>query len=194
MFIILMLLAAIVLVVIADLTLKPTPWEVANLPDVPVDRHVSRRLAVLAVAALLLLVAGLVAAYLAHPDAFRTAVSRPLNSVLRRYYWVMFSGVALYLIVRLCGVKHGQAVWLFCLSLPGSLTMPVMLVAALLAGTNDGMAEVLFELMIHPATWLLPIIALTQWRLLRKPRSKHLLAGLARTFLVVAAYLCTTFV
>jgi hypothetical protein len=157
------------------------------------DPGVSFRLVVVAVVSSFLLVAGLIAAYSANPDAFRAAVSRPLDTILRRYYWVMFAGVALYVIARLCGVKHRQSLWVFCLSAPGALTMPATFIAALAAGTSDA-GEVMLELLIHPATWIMPIVAVRQWFLLQRPENIHVLAGLARTLLVIVAYLFAAFV
>jgi hypothetical protein len=187
-----LLIAAFVLVVIAEVKQGSKPPPAIDAP--PLGRAVWLRLAAAGVIIAALLVWGLVATYRADPEAFRAAVSRPINSVLQRYYWVMFSGVALYLVVLLCGVKHRQAALLFCLSLPGALTMPVTLAAGLLVGLPEtDFAEALLEFMIHPATWILPLIVLGQsWQLLQ-PATKLTPAGYARIFLIAVLYICTIF-
>jgi hypothetical protein len=48
---------------------------------------------------------------------------------------------------------------------------------------------VTFELLVHPATWILPIIVIRQWFWLRTPRDIHPLSALAQTLLIVAAYI-----
>jgi hypothetical protein len=68
---------------------------VAGSPAIPLDRRVSRRLAIVGMVCSVSLVAGLIGAYLVDPTAFTIAAAQPLRSALRRYYWVMFSGVAL---------------------------------------------------------------------------------------------------
>jgi hypothetical protein len=195
MAILLLLLAAIVLVFVAELRQGPEPAWAGLPPTPPLDRAVWHRLGVMGVSAFALLVAGLVAAYTFDPAAFRTAVSDPLDSVLYRYYWVMFSGLALYLVVLACGVRHSQAAQLFCLALPGALTMPVTLAAGLLAGlSGEELGLALLEFIIHPATWILPMIVVGQGLRLRRPATKLTPAGLARIFLIVMLYICTTFV
>jgi hypothetical protein len=72
--------------------------------------------------------------------------------------------------------------------------MPVMMIAALATLPASEAGEALIEFELHPATWILPVIAFGQGCALRQPWNIHLLAGLARTFLIVVLYLCTTFV
>jgi cell division protein FtsW (lipid II flippase) len=183
-----MLFTSLVLVIAAAVTPKRVPAVAGALPVLPLDRGVAVRVRVAAVLLSFLLVAGLIAVYSANPDRFRWAVERPIDRLLEHYHWVAFAGVGLYAIVRLCGVKHRHSLWLLCLSLPGALTMPVTFVAALAAGA-DRWDEVTFELLIHPATWILTIIVIRQWVLLRKPGDIHLLSALAQTLLIVAVYL-----
>jgi hypothetical protein len=183
-----MLFTSLVLVIAAAVMLKPVPVAAGALPVLPLDRGVGLRVGAAAVLLSSLLVAGLIAAYSANPEGFRWAVARPIDRLLTHYHWVVFAGVGLYAIVRLCGVKHRRSLWLLCLSLPGALTMPVTFVAALAAGADDW-GEVMVELLIHPATWILPIIVIRQWVLLRKPGDIPLLSALAQTLLVVAVYI-----
>jgi hypothetical protein len=180
---IILLFASLVLVLAAGLMLKPVPAPAGALPVWPLIR-----LAVAAVLLSVLLVAVLMAAYSVNPARLRWAVARPVCRLLSDYPWVAFAGVALYGIMRLCGVKHRRSLWLFCLSLPGVLTMPMTFVAASILGV-DRFDEVTFELLAHPATWILPIIVIRQWFWLGSPRDIHTLAALAQTLLIVAAYI-----
>jgi hypothetical protein len=188
-FSLLILFALIAFVFGVGLILKPVPGGGGEISVLPLDRRVSFRTSVAAVVISVLVVAGLIAAYAANPEGFRWVVSRPLErGILRHYHWVMFGGVALYAIVRLCGVEHRRSLWLFCLSLPGALTMPVTFLAALVAGAGYWLG-VIFELMLHPATYILPIIAARQWVWLRSAKDIHILSALAQTLLVVLLYL-----
>jgi hypothetical protein len=185
----LMLFVTIVLALVAGAMLKPVPAAATGaLPPLPRDRRVGIRIGVAGVLLTFLLIAALMTAYSANPEGFRWAVERPADRVLREYHWVIFAGVGLYAIVRLCGVKYRRSLWLFCLSLPGVLAMPVAFFAALAAGA-DQLDNVTLELLIHPATWILTIIAIRQWFLLRRPADVHVLSALAQTLLIIAAYL-----
>jgi hypothetical protein len=188
-FSLLILFALIVFVFGVGLILKPVPTGGGEISVLPLDRRLSFRAFVAVVVVSVLVVAGLIAAYAANPGGFRWAVSRPLErGILRHYHWVMFGGVGLYVITRLCGVEHRRSLWLFCLSLPGALTMPVTFLAALIAGP-DRWADVIFEFMLHPATFILPIIAARQWMWLQSPKDIHILSAFAQTLLVVLLYL-----
>jgi len=183
-----MLFVSLVLVLAAAVIPKPVPAAAGAPPVLPLDRPVGLRVGVAAVLLSSLLIAGLIAAYSANPDGFRWAVERPIDRLLEHYHWVAFAGVGLYAIVRLCGVKHRRSLWLLCLSLPGALTMPVIFVAAVAAGVDDW-GEVMVELLIHPATWILTIIVILHCALLTMPGDIHVLSALAQTLLIVAAYI-----
>lgn len=123
MYNLLILLASFLLVLATGVLLKPVP-AAGEVPVAPLDRDVAFRVSIAALVISCLLVAGLIAAYSAHPETFRWAVARPLDRMLDRYYWVMFAGAGLYVIVRLCGAKSRWSLWVLCLSLPGALTFP----------------------------------------------------------------------
>jgi hypothetical protein len=180
--------AVLVFLLGTALVLKPVAAEGGEVPTPPHDSRVSFRVSVAAVVLSFLLAAGLIAAYFADPEAFRWVVSRSLDRMLTSYHLVMFAGVAIYLIARLCGVKHRHSLWLFCLSLPGALTMPVTLFAALVSGVGD-LLSVSFDFLLHPATWVLPIIAVRQWLWLQSSKDIHVWSGIAQTCLILVAYL-----
>lgn len=179
--------AVLVFLLGAALVAKPVGAQGSEVPIAPRDRRVSFRVSVAAVVLSFLLVAGLIAAYFADPRAFKWAVSRPLDRLLMSYHWVMLVGAALYAVVRLCGVKHRHCLWLFCVSLPGAVTMPVTCVAALVSGAGD-LLNVSFEFLFHPATWVLPIIAVRQWLWLQSPKDIKLWSELAQTCLILILY------
>jgi hypothetical protein len=183
-----MMYAVLVFLLGVGLVLKPAAAEGGEVPVSPHDSRVSFRVSAAAVALSFLLVAGLIAAYFAGPEAFRWVVSRPLDRMLTSYHWAMLAGVGLYATARLCGVKHRHSLWLFCLSLPGALTMPVTLFAALVSGAGD-LLSVSFDFLLHPATWILPIIAVRQWLWLQSPKDIQVWSGFAQTCLILVAYL-----
>lgn len=187
----LLFVASFVLVFATGVMLKPVPAAAGEVAVLPLARPVAFRVFVAAVAVTGLLVAGLIATYSMNPEGFRWAVSRPLDRMLTSYYWAMFAGVGLYAIVRLCGVKHRGSVWVLCLSLPGVLAFPVTVMAAVAAGV-DRWDEVVFEFLIHPATWILPFIAIRQWIVLQEPGDIRPEFGLALTFFIAAVYLLDT--
>jgi hypothetical protein len=191
MYNLIILLASFVFVLATGVLLKPIPAAAGEVPVAPLDRDVAFRVSIAALVISCLLVAGLIAAYSAHPETFRWAVARPLDRMLDRYYWVMFAGAGLYVIVRLCGAKSRWSLWVLCLSLPGALTFPVTCIAALAVGEGrvDG---VILEFVLHPATWILPFIAVRQWIVLREPGDIRSLFGLALTLFIVAVYLIDT--
>jgi hypothetical protein len=133
-------------------------------------------------------VAGLIAPYSSSPERFRRALERPLDSILEDYHWLLFAGLALYAVVRLCGVRHRPSLWLLCLSLPGFLAMPAIFAAAVAAGV-DYLEETFIELLVHPATLILSVIVIRQIILLRRPADIHSLSALAQTLLIIAAYI-----
>jgi len=183
-----LLYAMLIFLIGAALVQKPVAAEGGEVPIPSLDGRISFRVSVAAVVLALLLAVGLIAAYVADPQGFKWAVSRPLERLLTNYHWVIVAGVAIYLIARLCGVKHRHSLWLFCLSLPGAVAMPVTVLAALLSGAGDFLS-VSFDFLLHPATWVLPIIAARQWSRLQSPKDIRLLSGMAQTFLIVVAYL-----
>lgn len=188
LFSLLVVYGVIVLVLGAGVVLRPIPAEGGELAIPPHDSRVSFRVAIAAVVLSFLLVAGLIAAYFADPQTFRWVASRPLERLLTSYHWVLFAGMGLYAIVRFCGFKHRHCLWLLCLSLPGALTLPVTLFAALVSGAGDFLS-VTFDFLLHPATPVLPIIAVRQWVWLRRPNDIHVWSALAQTCVILVAYL-----
>jgi hypothetical protein len=146
-----LLYAMLIFLIGAALVQKPVAAEGGEVPIPSLDGRISFRVSVAAVVLALLLAVGLIAAYVADPQGFKWAVSRPLERLLTNYHWVIVAGVAIYLIARLCGVKHRHSLWLFCLSLPGAVAMPVTVLAALLSGAGDFLS-VSFDFLLHPAT------------------------------------------
>lgn len=170
------------------LVVKPLAAQGGDVPIPPHDSRISFRVSVAAVVLSFSLIAGLIAVYVADSAAFSWWVSRPLDRMLKHYHWVMFGGLGVFVIARLCGVKHRRCLLLFCLSLPGAMTMPVTFLAALSSGAGD-LLDVSFEFLLHPATWVLPIIAVRQWLWLQSAKDIHFLSALAQTLLIVVVYL-----
>jgi hypothetical protein len=164
------------------LVVKPVAAGGGEVPIPPHDSRVSFRVSVAAGALSSLLAAGLIAAYFVDP------ASRPFDRMATTsYHWLMFAGVALYAIVRLCGVQHRHSLWLFCLSLPSTVTMPVTLFAAVVSGADDFLS-VSSDFLIHPATWILPIIAVRNWLWLQSPKDIRAWSALAQTCLILVLY------
>jgi hypothetical protein len=67
----------------------------------------------------------------------------------------------------------------------------VTFIGALAVG-GGGWDELVFEFIVHPATWALPFIAVRQWIILRERGDIRPVFGLALTLLIVAIYLLNT--
>lgn len=193
MFELLLLATAIVLVFVVEGLQAPVPASAVETRDPELDHRVFLRLVAAGGIAASLLVAGVIAAYWANPDGVGSAVAWPISWVVTHPYSLLLSGVALYLVALLCGVKQRQPVLLFCLTLPGMLAMPLVAVGTTVAGAGSQVAAVLLLFIFQPATWIFIFIGVGQGSLLRKPGGNFTPSGLARIFLVVITYLYGTF-
>jgi hypothetical protein len=103
--------------------------------------------------------------------------------------WLLPAGVVLCLVALVCGVKR-QPVWLFCLTLPGLVIMPLMLLPHVMK--SDKLAEAFliysFVFALQPGVWILLSIGVGQARLLRKPGGNFTPGGLVRLALISLAY------
>jgi hypothetical protein len=155
------------------------------------DRRVLIRLAAAGGAAAFLVIAGMTAVYLAYPDLLKPVVRWPLNHPSS----FLLAGGALYLAALLCGVKPRQPVLLVCLTLPGLVIMPLLILMQFAMSRNiiEALAATIFIFLLQPADWMLLSIGVGQARRLRKRGGDFTPAGLARVFLISFAYFFGTF-
>lgn len=191
MYILLLLAVAVVLAFVLEFLLGSVPESGDGTSDAKLDRGVLVRLATAGAATALVLVGGLIAAYLVNPDWGKLVGEWPLIHPSS----LLLSGVAFYPIALLCGVKPRQPVLLVCLTLPGLVVMPLLLLAAIVTSNHvvatAGLVPIVFFL--QPAVWILLFIAIGQTRLLRKAGGSFTAGGLVRIFLISVAYLFGTF-
>jgi hypothetical protein len=191
MFIILMLVTAVVSIFAADLALKPSSTAVAGSPTFLLDRRVLRLIRMAALAGFLALSAGLLAAY-SSPGANPLGETLgALFTVLEYIQWVPLWGVGLYAVLLLCGAKNKRAALLFSLSIPGAVALPTLFIG--LFGGKDGNVAVLpiVMVLIYPATWILPFIAMMQAMQLGFPKREIDWTGYVCAFLIAGVYLWT---
>ena len=150
------------------------------------DRRVLVRLAAAGGAAAFVVTAGITAVYVAYPDLVKPGVIWPLKHPSS----LLLAGVALYLAALLCGVKPRQPVLLVCLTLPGLVAVPLLVLMDSVVSENviEALALTIFVFLIQPAIWMLLPIAVGQGRRLRKRGGDFTPAGLTRVFLISFAY------
>jgi hypothetical protein len=146
--------------------IRADPASVDERTNPKLDRRVLVRLAVAGGAAAFLLIVGMTAAYVIRPDSLGSVLEWPLNHPSS----LLFGGVGLYLVVLLCGIRPRQPVLLLCLTLPGLVAMPLLLLGhfALSKDAMDALAWTFFAVFIQPAAWVLLFIGVGQARRLRK--------------------------
>jgi hypothetical protein len=147
------------------------------------DLRVLRRLAVVGGAAALAVVPAIIIGYSVDPQ--RTSLLRAW--ILDHPASLLLVGVVLCLVALLCGVKLRQAVLLFCLTLPGLVIMPLLLLPLI-----DDISSVLLLAIFffsQPGVWILLFIGVGQSRLLRKPEGNFTFGGLVRLSLISVAYI-----
>ena len=147
------------------------------------DLRVLRRLAVVGGATALAVAAAIIIEYSVDPQ--RTSLFRAWT--LNHPASLLLMGVVLCLVALLCGVKLRQAMLLFCLTLPGLVIMPLLLLP-LIDGINSVLLLPIFFFW-QPGVWILLFIGVGQSRLLRKPEESFTFGGLVRLSLVSMAYI-----
>ena len=150
------------------------------------DLPVLRRLAVVGGAVALAVAAAIITGYSADPQRTSSALTWSLDHPAS----FLLVGLVLCLVAFLCGVKLRQAVLLFCLTLPGLVIMPLLLLPDIVKSSMIAEAVVLYPtvFVFQPAVWILLFIGVGQSRLLRKPVENFTFGGLVRVFLISIAY------
>jgi hypothetical protein len=151
------------------------------------DRRVLFRLAVIGGAAALTVAAAIIAGYSFNPRQTAWLLARPLDG---HPEWFLPLGVVFCLLALLSGIKPGQAVLLFCLTLPGLVILPLLLLGDAMeskdvAGKLLAHASIFF---LQPGALILLFIAIGQSRQLRKPGGDFTSGGFVRLVLIAFAY------
>jgi hypothetical protein len=149
------------------------------------DLRVLRRLAVVGGAAAVAVAVAIITGHSANPQRTSSVLAWPLNHPAS----LLLAGIVLCLVALLCGVKVRQAVLLFCLTLPGLVIMPLLLLPDLTKSYDIYSALLLMIVFVfQPGVWILLFIGVGQSRLLLKPGENFTFGGLARLFLISIAY------
>jgi hypothetical protein len=152
------------------------------------DRRVLLRLAVVGGAAVLACAASIIAGYLLNPRQTAWLLARPFDG---HPEWLLPFGVVFCLVALLSGVKPRQPVLLFCLTMPGLVILPLLLLWHAMGSSKDlagallGDASIFF---LQPGALILLFIAIGQSRLLRKPGGDLTSGGFVRLVLISFAY------
>jgi hypothetical protein len=151
------------------------------------DQRVMRRLAVVGGAAALAVAAAIITGY--SVDAQRTSLllawpgDHPASCLL--------AGIVLCLVALLCGVKLRQDVLLFCLTLPGLVIMPLLLLLPdIMRSHNVVEAALAYPIIwsLQPGVLILLFIGIGQATLLHKPGGNFTPGGFVRLLLILVAY------
>ena len=193
-YILALLAAAVILAFVLELVAflrDPVPVPVPASGDEPsaqkLDRRVLLRLAAVGTAAAVAVAAAIITGYSVDPQRTSLLLAWPRD---HHPAALLLVGVVLCLVALVCGVKLRQPVLLFCLTLPGLVIMPLLLLAAI--GESINVAEAAlgytFVFFIEPGVWILMFIAIGQARLLRQPGGNFSPGGLVRVCLISIAY------
>jgi hypothetical protein len=184
--ILVLLAVAVVLAVVLEFFLRPLGASGEETRDQKLDRRVLRRLAVVGGEIALVVLAATITGYLVDPHRTWLAVAWLINHPAS----LLPAGVALYLVALLCGVKPRQPVLLFCLTLPGLVIMPLLVLPTSVRWNfvAEDVLLVSFVFVLQPGVWILLLIGFGQALLLHQPVGKFNLGGLVRLFLISIAY------
>lgn len=151
------------------------------------DRRVSFRLAVIGGMVALAAAAAIISGYSVDPQGTSLLLAWPRD---HHPGSLLLVGIVLCLVAILCGVKPRQPVVLFCLTLPGLVIMPLLLLADVLNSKNvaSALSGYPIDFFIQPGAWILLFIGIGQARSLRQPGGDFTVGGLVRLLLISFAY------
>ena len=191
---ILLLFAFVVLAFVVEIVtfyrdMERTP--ISAVPDArwwpEPDRRVLLRLAVIGGAGALAFAAAVSVGYSLDPRRTKLLLEWPLDGHPES---LLLACVVFCLVTLLSGVKPRQAVLLFCLTLPGLVIMPLLVlwhdVQSEYVAVSLLMSASIFFL--QPGVWILLFIAIGQSRLLRKPEGDLTAGGFVRLMLISFSY------
>jgi hypothetical protein len=186
-YILLLLAAAVVLAFVLEVVLAPAPASGDGASDQKLDRRVFRRLAVVSGAAALAVMAAIIAGYSVNREWTSWVLAWPGNHPSS----LLLVGVALFLIALLCGVKPRQPELLLCLTLPGLVIMPLLLLPTILTSNRVVELTLLVSILfvLQPGILILLLIGIGQARVLHESEGNFTPGGLVRVLLISVAYL-----
>lgn len=151
------------------------------------DRRVLLRLALVGAAVALAAAAAISVGYSVDPRGTKWLLAQPISGHPES---LQLTGVVFCLVALLSGVKPRQPVLLFCLTLPGLVIMPLLILwervqSKYVVEGLLGDASIFF---LQPGALILLFIAIGQFRLLRKPGGDLTSGGFVRLVLISFAY------
>jgi hypothetical protein len=193
-YILLLFFALVVLAFVVELVtfyrdaMRTPVSDAANAKWWPVlDRRVVFRLALVGGAAAFAVVAAIIVGYSLDPRQTEWVLVRPVNG---HPEWLLPFGVVFCAVALLSGVKPRQPVLLFCLTLPGLVIMPLLMVRESVHSKHvvDSLLGDAFIFFLQPGALILLFIAIGQSRLLRKPVDDLNAGGFVRLVLISFSY------
>jgi len=151
------------------------------------DHRVLFRLALVGGAAASAVAAAIIVGYALDPRGTEWLLGRPLRG---HPEWLLPACAVFCLVALLSGVKLRQPVLLFCLTLPGLVIMPLLMLRESVHSKHLAYSLIMDAILffLQPGTLILLFIAIGQSRLLRKPAGDFNSGGFIRLVLISFAY------